>query len=73
MIGIEFVRDQQTKQPWPELRDAIVQNAFEKGLLILGAGESSIRLCPPLVIDREQADFALDVLEQALRDEEKSR
>jgi 4-aminobutyrate aminotransferase len=73
MIGIEFVRDQQTKQPWPELRDAIVHNAFEKGLLILGAGENSIRLCPPLVIDREQADFALDVLEQALRDQEKSR
>jgi 4-aminobutyrate aminotransferase len=73
MIGIEFVRDQQTKQPWPEVRDAIVQKAFEKGLLILGAGETSIRLCPPLVIDREQADFALDVLEQALRDEEKSR
>ena len=72
MIGIELVKDQQTKEAAPELREAIVQKAFHKGLLVLGAGESTIRLCPPLVIDREQADFALAVLAECLREEEKS-
>jgi 4-aminobutyrate aminotransferase len=70
MIGIELVKDQQTKEPAGELRDAIVQKAFRKGLLVLGAGENTIRLCPPLVIDREQADFALGVLAECLHEEE---
>jgi len=65
MIAIELVRDRHTKERAPELRDAVVERAFERGLLVLGAGENSIRLCPPLLITREQADFALDVLEEA--------
>jgi 4-aminobutyrate aminotransferase len=73
MIGIELVKDRQTKEPWPERRDAVVQRAFHKGLLVLGAGESTIRLCPPLVIDREQADFALTALAESLREEQESR
>jgi len=71
MIGIELVKDQQTKEPAGELREAIVQSAFRKGLLLLGAGENTIRLCPPLVIDREQADFALATLAECLREEER--
>jgi len=71
MIGIELVKNKETKEPWPELRDAVVQHAFTKGLLVLGAGESTVRLCPPLVIDREQADFALSILSETLREEEK--
>ncbi|MCS6951989.1 MAG: acetyl ornithine aminotransferase family protein [Bryobacterales bacterium] len=67
MIGIEIVRDQQTRERAPELRDRIVQLAFERGLLILGAGPNSIRLCPPLVISRDQADFAVETLEECLR------
>jgi 4-aminobutyrate aminotransferase len=67
MIGIEIVRDQHTKERAPALRDRMETMAFERGLLTLGAGPNSIRLCPPLVITREQADFALDTLEQCLR------
>lgn len=67
MIGIELVRDQRTKERAPELRDRLVQKAFERGLLILGAGPNTVRLCPPLVITREQADFAVDTLEECLR------
>jgi 4-aminobutyrate aminotransferase len=62
MIGIELVKDQQTREPNPEARDKVVKQAFELGLLILGCGESTIRLMPPLVINREQADFAVEVL-----------
>ena len=59
MIGFELVRDQHTKERAPELRDRIQELAFERGLLVLGAGRNTIRLCPPLVITRDQADFAI--------------
>jgi 4-aminobutyrate aminotransferase len=65
MIAIELVRDRGTKDRAQDLRDAVVERVFERGLLVLGAGENAIRLCPPLVITREQADFAMDVLEEA--------
>jgi 4-aminobutyrate aminotransferase len=67
MIGIELVLDKETKERAPELRDQLEFMAFERGLLVLGAGPNSIRLCPPLVINREQADYALDTLEQCLQ------
>ncbi|HUO33562.1 MAG TPA: acetyl ornithine aminotransferase family protein [Candidatus Acidoferrum sp.] len=62
MIGIEIVRDQKTKEKATDLRNKIVQMAFQKGLLILGSGDTTIRLCPPLLIDEEQAAFALSTL-----------
>ena len=67
MLGVELVRDRETKQKAPQLRDAVVQMAFERGLLILGAGDNTLRLCPPLTINRDQCDFALDTLEECLK------
>ena len=66
MIGIELVKDQQTRERFPELRDRVVGEAFERGLLVLGAGPNSIRLSPPLTITRDQADYAVDTLESLL-------
>ena len=66
MIGVEFVRNQETREKAPELRDAVVARAFERGLLTLGAGENTLRLCPPLVITREQCDFAIQTLEECI-------
>ena len=66
MIGIEFAKDAETLEPWSELRDQIVYESFERGLILQGAGETSIRFSPPLIIDREQADFALEVFEAAV-------
>jgi 4-aminobutyrate aminotransferase len=71
MIGIEFVRDQKTKEKAPELRNRLIQAAFHKGLLVLGSGDTTLRLCPPLVIDEEQAAFAVQTLEECIREEEK--
>ena len=51
----------------PELRDQVVQLAFERGLLVLGAGDNTIRLCPPLVVTVDQCEFALDTLEECLK------
>jgi 4-aminobutyrate aminotransferase len=72
MIGIEIVRDQKTKEKAADLRDAVIQKAFHKGLLVLSAGENSIRVSPPLLIDEEQADFAIRTLEDCFRDVEKT-
>jgi 4-aminobutyrate aminotransferase len=71
MIGIEFVRDQKTKERGPDLRDRVVQQAFLRGLLTLGSGENSIRMSPPLIIDEEQADCAIGIMEEAIREVEK--
>src|SRR5206468_3165956 len=57
MLGIEIVKDRKTKEKAPELRDAIIYECFRRGLLILAAGASTIRLSPPLIIDEEQAQF----------------
>jgi 4-aminobutyrate aminotransferase len=66
MIGIEFVKDRQTRERFPELRDQLTEMAFQRGMLVLGAGPNSIRLCPPLVLTRDQADFAVSTLEGCL-------
>ncbi len=67
MIGIEIVKDQATKERAPELRDRIERLCFDRGLLVLGAGPNSIRLSPPLVITKDQADHALDTIAEVLR------
>ncbi len=67
MIGIEMVRDQRTREKAPLIRDHVLDLAFQRGLLVLGAGENSIRLCPPLVVTRDQCDFAVDTLEECLK------
>src|SRR6185436_8913377 len=66
MIGIEFVRDRETKERATTERDAIVKACFERGLLVLGAGRNAIRLSPPLVLTKAQADTALEILDEAI-------
>ena len=71
MIGIEIVKDKATREPAPELRNRIETLAFERGLMVLGCGETTIRLAPPLVLSKEEATVALDLLEDALAQAEK--
>jgi 4-aminobutyrate aminotransferase len=71
MIGIELVKNQETREPNPEARNRVVERAFEQGLLILGCGESTIRLMPPLIIDRDQADCAAEILDHCISEIEK--
>jgi len=72
MIGIELVRDRHTKEKAIEERNKIVRTCFEKGLLILGAGENVIRFSPPLIVTRREADTALTIFEEALKKAEKT-
>ncbi len=67
MIGVELVRDKETREQAGKLRDRVVELAFERGLLILGCGESTIRLCPPLIVNQHEADVALDILEECIQ------
>jgi 4-aminobutyrate aminotransferase len=66
MLAVEIVKDKQSKVPVSKVRDSIVEMAFENGVLLLGCGESSIRLSPPLIVTQEQGDYALDVLEKCI-------
>ena len=66
MIGLEFVRDRATKVRATAERDAVVDEAFKHGLLVLGAGRNALRLCPPLVLTTAQADTCLRILDEVI-------
>jgi 4-aminobutyrate aminotransferase len=66
MIGVELVRDRKTKERASSERDAVVEAAFRRGLLLLGAGKNSIRFSPPLVLTKAQADTAAAIFAEAL-------
>jgi 4-aminobutyrate aminotransferase len=71
MIGIEFIKDPSSKRPDDQLRDRIVDLAFERGLLMLGCGKSAIRLVPPLSVSKPEVDEGLGILEEAITIAEK--
>jgi 4-aminobutyrate aminotransferase len=60
------VENKQTRAVAGELRDKIVDLAFERGLLLLGCGANTVRLCPPLVVSQDETDIALDLLEECI-------
>ncbi len=69
MIGIEFVKDRKTREPYPELVDRITERAFAKGLLLLGCGKSAFRLAPPLVLNEYDVDTGMAILGECLGEE----
>jgi 4-aminobutyrate aminotransferase len=71
MIGVELVRDKTTREPTAAVRNRVETLAFERGLMILGCGETSLRLCPPLIVNEHEATVAIDILEEALTVAEK--
>ena len=73
MIGIEIVKDQGSREVAGEWRNQIETLAFDRGLLILGCGETSIRLAPPLIVSQEEADIAMDILEESIAEVETQR
>ena len=67
MIGVELVRNRETKEPAPQLLHEVLLEAFKRGLLLVGAGESVLRIAPPLTITEEALDKGLSILEDVLR------
>ncbi|MFN2148069.1 MAG: aminotransferase class III-fold pyridoxal phosphate-dependent enzyme [Anaerolineales bacterium] len=73
MIGVELVKDRESKEPAKQLRERVVQSSFERGLITLGSGQSAIRFAPPLNITRNLVDEGLSIFEAALTDAESRR
>ena len=68
MLAVEFVSDHVKKTPSPEIAESVVQGCFRKGLLVLSCGESSVRLAPPLIITKHEADSAIAIMEAVLNE-----
>ncbi len=66
MLGVEFVADKKSLKPAPELRDRIETECYQKGLIVLGCGTSSIRFSPPLILTKENVDVALEIFDDAI-------
>ncbi len=66
MIGVELVKDRETKEPAINLRKRVKELAFEHGMLIMGCGVSTLRFIPPLIITRDEVNEGLAVFEMAL-------
>src|SRR2546421_11263565 len=66
MIGVEFIKDQTTRTPDPDLRDRVAVASFERGLILLGCGPNTIRWSPPLILTQENVDVALEIFDEAI-------
>jgi 4-aminobutyrate aminotransferase len=66
MIGVELVTDRESKAPAHALAERVLHAAFHRGLLLLTCGKSTLRLMPPLLVDRETADEAMEILDESL-------
>jgi 4-aminobutyrate aminotransferase len=66
MIGVEFVKSKQSREPAHDLRERVVHRAFERGLLSLGCGKSTIRISPPLSITKSELDDGLEIFEESI-------
>jgi 4-aminobutyrate aminotransferase-like enzyme len=66
-IGVELVKDQNTKEPAKELKSTLIAEGFKNGLLLLGAGASTLRICPPLIITEENVDQGMEILDMLLK------
>jgi len=68
MIGVEFVKDRETKEKAIKWRGEVIAAAFRKGLLLLGCGENTIRFCPALTVTKDEVDVCLSIFEEAVRE-----
>ena len=66
MLGVEFIQDPETIKPAESLRDGVINKAFERGLLLLGCGKSTIRIAPPLSVTKDEVEAALMIFEEAI-------
>lgn len=68
MVAVEFVKDRETKEPARTWRNDIIKHAFQKGLLLLGCGENSIRFCPSLTVNTAEIDKCLSIFDDVIRE-----
>ncbi|MFN2576761.1 MAG: acetyl ornithine aminotransferase family protein [Pyrinomonadaceae bacterium] len=66
MLGVEFVKDRDSREPDPDLRDRVEMETFNRGVILLGCGANSIRWSPPLILTKENVDVALGIFDDAI-------
>jgi 4-aminobutyrate aminotransferase len=66
MIGVELVKNRATLEPAPQLKERVVKESFNRGLVLLGCGDSAIRFSPPLIVDGEQVDCAVQIFDEVI-------
>jgi 4-aminobutyrate aminotransferase len=70
MVGVELVKDKETKEPAKEETVDVMMRCFRKGAALVNCGVSTIRWMPPLVITRELLESALEIFEGCLSEVE---
>ena len=70
LLGIELVKDKETKEPFEEAGKLVYQKAFRKGLAWIPAGHI-LRMSPPLIMDEQYASLGLDIIEESIAEVEK--
>lgn len=73
MIGVELIKDKKTKAPAKEGAESVMNHAWKKGVLLITAGASTLRIAPPLNITRDLVDSALDIIEECVKKENHNR
>ena len=71
MVGVEFVKNRETKERAKEMRDALIQRTFEEGLLMIPCGTNSVRMTPPLNISQPLVNEGLEIFEKVLTEVER--
>jgi 4-aminobutyrate aminotransferase len=66
MIGVDFENKDGSGKPDGKLRDRVMQKCFEKGLLLLSCGQSTLRFCPPLIVTDEEVKTAVEIFAEAI-------
>ncbi|HKS59165.1 MAG TPA: acetyl ornithine aminotransferase family protein [Thermoplasmata archaeon] len=66
MVATEFVKSREDKSPAVAMKDAVLEEAYKRGLLLLPCGRSSIRYIPPLVVQRDEVDEAVEILDASI-------
>jgi 4-aminobutyrate aminotransferase len=67
MVAVEFVKDREKRIPDAQIRDRIIQRAFNNGLLLLGCGVNSIRFCPALTASPDEIDVCLQIFDESVK------
>jgi 4-aminobutyrate aminotransferase len=66
MVGVEFAKSDAGRALDAQMRDRVMQECFQKGLLLLSCGESTLRFCPPLIVRKEEVDTAVAIFDAAI-------
>ena len=75
LIGVELVKDQENREPAPQMASTVVGAALKRGLMIgaIGTYRKTLRLTPPLVLTERESDIAFEIIDESLKEAGKKR